>query len=80
MSKVLGAVWENLYGLLVEDGQLAIGIVVSLAIAWALAASAAEAVRDAAGWVLLVLLIGLTLANLYRAGQNARRRVAQKGA
>jgi uncharacterized membrane protein len=80
MSKVLAGIWENLYGLLVEDGQLAVGIVVSLAIAWALTAYAAEAVRDAAGWVLLVLLIALTLANLYRAGRNARRRVAQKGA
>jgi len=80
MSKVLGAIWENLYGLLVEDGQLAIGIVTSLAIAWALTAYAGEALRDAAGWVLLVLLIALTLANLYRAGQNARRRIARKGA
>jgi hypothetical protein len=80
MSKVLVAVWENLYGLVVEDGQLAIGIVVSLAITWALTAYAGDPLHDAAGWVLLVLLIALTLANLYRAGQNAKRRVAQKGA
>lgn len=80
MSKALGVVWENLYGLLVEDGQLAIGIVVSLAVAWALTAYADETVHDAAGWILLVLLVALTFANLYRAGRNAQRRVAQKGA
>jgi hypothetical protein len=28
------------------------------------------------GWVLLVLVLALVIANLYRAGHNARRRVS----
>ena len=75
MSGVLRAIWENAYGLLVDDGQLAIGIVASLAIVWAVATYGGERLRDTAGWLLLGLLLALVLANLYRAGLNARRAV-----
>ncbi len=78
MSRVLGAICGNVYGLVVDDGQLAIGIVASLAIVWVVATFAGESVRDLSGWVLLALLVALTLGNLYRAGQNARRRVAER--
>ncbi len=79
MSSALASVWEAMWGLLVEDGQLAIGIVVSLAIVWALGAYGGESLRDLTGWVLLALLIALTLANLYRAGTTARRKISAKG-
>ena len=80
MSSLLGSIWETLWGLLVDDGQLAVGIVVSLAIAWTLATYGGEGLRDLAGWLLLVLLVALTLANLYRAGVSARRKINAKGA
>ena len=80
MSNLLGSIWETIWGLLVEDGQLAVGIVVSLAIVWALAAFGGEDLRDLTGWLLLVLLLALTLANLYRAGVNARRNITAKEA
>jgi len=80
MFSVLGSIWETLWGLLVDDGQLAVGIVVSLAIVWMLATYGGESLRDLAGWLLLGLLVALTLANLYRAGVNARRKIAAKEA
>ncbi len=80
MSSLAGSIWATLWGLLVDDGQLAVGIVVSLAVVWALAAYGGETVRGAAGWLLLGLLVALTLANLYRAGLNARRKISAKEA
>ncbi|HEX9496746.1 MAG TPA: hypothetical protein VGA38_13385 [Candidatus Limnocylindria bacterium] len=69
---MLRAVWETLFGLVVDDGSLAIGIVIALAIAWV----AARSIGDATGWLLLVMLIGLVVANLYAAGRKARRHLA----
>lgn len=63
------AVWQTLYGLVVDDGSLAIGIVVSLVISWV----AVGSIGDATGWLLLALLIVLVVANLYAAGRTARR-------
>lgn len=74
MSSVLRAVWENTYGLLVDDGQLAIGAIAALAITWLVAQTGSDAIRENAGWVLLALVVPLVLANLYRAGRNARRK------
>ena len=80
MSSALRSVWDTVWGLLVEDGQLAVGIVVSLALVWVLVAYGGEQFRDLSGWVLLALLVALTLANLYRAGLSARRKMTTKGA
>jgi hypothetical protein len=73
---VFRAIWDNTYGLLVDDGQLAIGAIAALAITWLIAAASPEALRENAGWVLLVQVVALVIANLYRAGRHARRRVS----
>ena len=74
MSSVARASWENTYGLLVDDGQLAIGAIVALGITWTIAHTSADGLRDNAGWALLALVLVLVAANLYRAGLSARRR------
>ena len=74
MSRVLRAIWNNTYGLLVDDGQLAVGAIAALVVTWLAAQSAA--LQENAGWLLLALVLGLVIANLYRAGRNARRRIA----
>jgi phosphate/sulfate permease len=74
MSSVLRGIWDNTYGLLVDDGQLAIGAIAALVVTWLAAQSAA--LQENAGWLLLVLVLGLVIANLYRAGRNARSRVS----
>jgi uncharacterized membrane protein (DUF441 family) len=74
MSSVLRAIWNNTYGLLVDDGQLAVGAIAALVVTWLAAQSAA--LQENAGWLLLALVLGLVIANLYRAGRNARRRIA----
>jgi hypothetical protein len=66
-------IWSTLYGLLVDDGQLAIGALLALAITWALAYAGGEMAQELVGWVLLVIVLVLVVANLYRAGLNARR-------
>ena len=74
MSNVLRAIWNNTYGLLVDDGQLAVGAIAALVVTWLAAQSAA--LQENAGWLLLALVLGLVIANLYRAGRNARRHIA----
>ena len=69
-------IWSTLVGLLIEDGQLAIGALLALAITWALASSGGDQGRDMSGWVLLVMVLALVVANLYRAGLNVRARVS----
>ncbi len=72
MSRMLKSIWETVFGLLVEDGSLAIGIVAALAIAWL----AVGTVGDGAGWLLLALLTALVVLNVYVAGRNARRSIS----
>jgi hypothetical protein len=69
-------IWSTLYGLLVDDGQLAIGALLALAITWALANAGGDAAHDVVGWVLLVMVLALVVANLYRAGLVARAGVS----
>jgi hypothetical protein len=77
MSSVLRAVWDNTYGLLVDDGQLAIGAILALAATWFVAQTSDETIHENSGWVLLVLVVALVIANLYRAGRNARRKLTR---
>jgi hypothetical protein len=74
MSSVLRAVWDNTYGLLVDDGQLAIGAIAALAITWLAAQTGGVGLREDAGWLLLAMVLLLAVTNIYRAGQNARRK------
>jgi hypothetical protein len=69
--KVLLAAWEQAYGLLVEDGQIAIGTLVAFAAAAAWSAFSGEDLRDAAGPLLFALLMTLLLVNLYSTGRKA---------
>jgi len=73
---VFRTIWATLVGLLIEDGQLAIGALLALAITWAIAFSGGDQGRDASGWVLLVMVLVLVVVNLYRAGVTARARVS----
>jgi hypothetical protein len=70
------SIWSTVVGLLIEDGQLAIGALVALAITWAIAFSGGDQGRDVSGWVLLVLVLVLVVANLYRAGLMVRARAS----
>jgi hypothetical protein len=69
-------IWSTLVGLLIEDGQLAIGALIALAITWALASTGGGAAQQVVGWVLLAMVLALVVANLYRAGVTARARVS----
>jgi hypothetical protein len=77
MSSVLRGIWDNTYGLLVDDGQMAIGAIVALAVTWIVAQSGSEAIRENAGWLLLAMVLVLAVANIYRAGENARRKMSR---
>ncbi len=69
--KFLASAWEQVYGLLVEDGQIAIGTLTAFAAAAAWSALAGEELRDSAGPLLFVLLMSLLLVNLYTTGRKA---------
>ncbi|HEV7663239.1 MAG TPA: hypothetical protein VGQ62_06860 [Chloroflexota bacterium] len=70
--KFLAAAWEQIYGLLVEDGQIAIGTLLAFIAIAAYSYLAGETeMRNSAGWVLFVLLMSLLLVNLYTTGRKA---------
>jgi multisubunit Na+/H+ antiporter MnhE subunit len=71
------SIWSTLVGLLIDDGQLAIGALVALAIAWTIAYTGGDQGRDISGWVLLVIVLALVVFNLYRAGVSVRARVSR---
>ena len=76
VSSFIRAVWSTIYGLLVDDGQLAIGAIVALAITWVVAALAGPDADSVLGWLLLFMVLALFVANVYRAGRSARRQVS----
>lgn len=70
--QVLAAAWEQIFGLLVEDGQIAIGTLLAFIATAAYAYLVGETpARDSAGWLLFVLLMSLLLVNLYTTGRRA---------
>ncbi len=73
---MLRGIWENAYGLLVDDGQLAVGAIAALAITWVVASWGSEELRQNAGWLLLALVLALVVANLYLAGRKLRSRIS----
>lgn len=77
MSSFLRGLWENTYGLLVDDGQLAVGAIVALAVTWLASRVVDPAMIDDVGWLLVLFVIVLVVANTYRAGRNARRKMAR---
>jgi hypothetical protein len=71
-------VWEAVWGLLVEDGSLAIGILAALAITWVAAAALDVAARNLVGWFLLAMLTALVVFNVQAAARNARRKISSQ--
>jgi hypothetical protein len=77
MSSVLRPIWETVVGLVVDDGQLAIGIVVALVISWAVSQVGPGTLRGSAGWLLVAMLALLVISNLNLAGRRARRHLTE---
>jgi hypothetical protein len=75
MSSTLRSAWDTVVGLVIEDSQLAIGILAAVAIAWGLS-TLGDSVEDVIGWVLLALLIAVLLTNLVVTARRAKRRIA----
>jgi uncharacterized membrane protein YfcA len=71
----LTAAWEQVYGLLVEDGQIAIGTLAAFVACGAVSALAgnlgSDSLRNSVGPLLFVLLMSLLLVNLYTTGRKA---------
>jgi hypothetical protein len=74
MSNGLRPAWDAVVGLVVEDSQLAVGIVAAVAFAWGLS-TVGDSVEDVIGWVLLALLIAVLLINLVVTARRAKRRI-----
>jgi hypothetical protein len=71
--RLLKAIWENTYGLLVDDGRLAAGAVLGLIVTWMFAILAPnETLQPLAGPLLLTWVCALLLSNLYAAGRKAK--------
>jgi hypothetical protein len=73
--QLLRAIWDNVYGLLVEDGSIALGTLGALVAVglWVALAGASAGPRDLGGPLLFVLLMLLLLHSLHRAGRSAAR-------
>jgi len=69
-------VWDAVWGLLVEAGSLATGIVLALAITWVAAIVLGEGAHDVVGWLLVAMLTALIMVNLQAAGRKARGKIS----
>lgn len=72
----LSSAFEQVYGLLVEDGQFALGTLAAFAAAAAVSILGGslgnQGLRNAAGPLLFVLLMALLLVSVYTAARKAR--------
>jgi len=68
--------WEEVFGLVVEDGSIALGaigaVIAAGLIAWL--AGDNQDVRNMAGPLLMMVILALVLVNVYVAGKNAARK------
>lgn len=71
MSSSIKGIWEAVWGLVVEDGSLAVGIAVALTLTWLAVSTGREDLVAWAGWGLLAMLLVLVVVNLYQAGRRA---------
>ncbi len=72
--KILNLIWDNTYGLLVDDGSMAAGALIIIAVTAVLSQMAPdEAARNMSGFLMLALVCALVLTNLFAAGRNAAR-------
>jgi hypothetical protein len=75
MTKFLAAAWEQIYGLLVEDGQIALGTLAAFIACGAISTLGgnlgSDTLRNSVGPLLFVLLMTLLLVNLYTTGRKA---------
>ncbi len=72
--KILNLIWDNTYGLLVDDGSMAAGALIIIAVTAVLSQMAPdEAARNMSGFLMLSLVCALVLTNLFAAGRNAAR-------
>jgi len=75
MMNFLAAAWDQIYGLLVEDGQIALGTLAAFVACGAVSVMAgnlgSDSIRNSAGPLLFVLLMSLLLVNLYTTGRKA---------
>ncbi len=71
---LLKFIWDNTYGLLVDDGSLAAGALLALLASGSVSILApSAAIRNLGGFLLLGLVCALLILNLYAAGRNAAR-------
>ncbi|MGH2377596.1 MAG: hypothetical protein ACRDGT_03905 [Candidatus Limnocylindria bacterium] len=71
----LATVGRAVYELLVDDGQMAVGVLAALVLigVWSLALAPDQAARDLGGPLLFVALMALLAANSFQAGRRALR-------
>lgn len=71
----LATVARTVYELLVDDGQMAVGVLGALLLTglWSLVLAPDQAARDLGGPLLFVVLMALLAVNAVRAGRNALR-------
>lgn len=78
MNRVAAAVWSGVreaFGLLVDDGAVAVGILLAVGVAALLSADALLGTSDAVGWALFTLLWLALAVSLWRArgGHGGRK-------
>lgn len=73
MSSAVRGIWGAVWGLLVDDGSLAVGIVAALAVTWIAAVVLGEGAHDVVGWLLLAMVTALVLVNLPASARKVRR-------